>query len=116
MNIPLPSEKLLDRFIAGECSPAEQKQVESWIADDPARARRFEQLPSLLVAQSGKRDWDVDTAYATVQSRINPSNRKIDVTPAVRVFTAPWAHWQVLVIAAVVIIVIAIVMTVSSGR
>jgi len=116
MNIPQPSERLLDRFIAGECSPAERNQVESWIREDPVRARRFEHLPSLLVAQGDRRDWDVDTAYAKVESRINSWNRKIDITPLYQAFTAPWARWELLVIAAVVLVVIAIVMTVSSRR
>ena len=116
MTIPKPSEKLLDRFIAGECSPAEKEQVESWIAEDPVRARRFEHLPSLLVAQGDRRDWDVDAAYARVQSRINSWNRKIDVTPVVRVFTAPWARWQTLAIAAVGLFAVASALTFAASR
>lgn len=116
MNIPQPSEKLLDRFIAGECTPAERKLVESWIAEDPIRARRFDLLPSLLVAQSDKRDWDVDRAYATVQSRINSWNRKIDITPVTRVFTAPWARWQTLAIAAVGLFAVASALTFAASR
>ena len=111
-----PSEKLLDRFLAGECSPAEKEQVELWIAEDPARANGFAQLPSVLVAQKDRRDWNVDTAYAKVDSRIKESNRKIDITPVVQIFTAPWAHWRGLAIAAVALLAIASAMTIATSR
>ncbi len=116
MTNPKPSEKLLDRFIAGECSPAERNQVESWIREDPARAKRFEQLHSLLVAHNDRRDWNVDKAYSTVQSRINVWNRKIDITPLHRVFVAPWARWEAVAIAAVALIAIAGTLTLSTSR
>ena len=89
------------------------KAVEKLVTE---RAVRFEHLPSSLVAQDNRRDWDIDAAYARVQSRINSWNRKIDITPVVQVFTAPWARWQVVVIAAVVIIAMAFIMTFTSGR
>ena len=116
MTNPQPSEKLLDRFLAGECSPPERQQVESWIAEDSARAQRFGQLSSLLVAQNDRRDWNVDKAYADVESRIRQWNRQIDITPIHRVFIAPWARWQALAIAAVALIAIAGTLTFSSVR
>jgi ferric-dicitrate binding protein FerR (iron transport regulator) len=111
-----PSEKLLDRFLAGECSPAEKKQVEEWIAENPARASRFSKLPDLLVAQHDRRNWNVDKAYSKVDVRIRESNRKIDITPAVQIFTAPWAHWRTLAIAAVALLAIASAMTITTSR
>jgi len=116
MDLIEPTEKELDRFLAGESSPAERKQIESWIVADAARADRFAQLPSILVAHAARRGWNVDRAYATVDSRIREWNRKIDITPIVRTFTAPWAHWRGLAVAAVALIVIASVLTFSSSR
>jgi len=116
MNNPIPSEKLLDRFFAGECSRAEKNQVESWIREDPVRAQRFERLPSLLVAQSDRRDWNVDDAYVKVQSRINGWNRKIDITPLHRVFIAPWARWEAVAIAAIALIAIASALTFATSQ
>src|SRR5688572_27027352 len=116
MDLIEPTEKELDRFLAGESSPAERKQIESWIVADAARADRFAQLPSILVAHAARRGWNVDRAYATVDSRIREWNWKIDITPIVRTFTAPWAHWRGLAVAAVALIVIASVLTFSSSR
>ncbi len=60
MDTSQPTEKLLDRYLAGECSPAERTQIESWIAEEPARAERFAKLSSLLIAQQNPRNWNVD--------------------------------------------------------
>lgn len=111
-----PSEKLLDRFLAGECSPAERSEIEAWIKADLSRAKYFAMLPSLLVAQQHRRDWNVDRAYAKVDNRIKESNRKIDITPVVQIFTAPWAHWRTLAIAAVALLAIASAMTIATSR
>lgn len=36
--------ELLDRYLLGECSPAERAEVEQWLAESPARRKLLEQL------------------------------------------------------------------------
>lgn len=68
------------------------------------------------LAQLHRREWNVDLAYSKVDSRIKDSNRKIDMSPKVQVFTAPWAHWRGLAVAAVALLAIATALTVASAR
>lgn len=74
-----------------------------------------EETPSIpLVAQQSFRDWNVDKAYVEVDSRIMAWNRTVHITPLVRTFTAPWAHWRGIVLAAVVLLAAALALTIAA--
>jgi ferric-dicitrate binding protein FerR (iron transport regulator) len=62
-NAPWP---LLDRYLASECSPAEQAEVERWIAADPSH----QQIVSALRARTSDATWDTNSAWTRLSGQM----------------------------------------------
>src|SRR5687767_1688106 len=63
-----PDWKAIDRYLAGDASPEEERAVREWIAADPSRS---EVLQHIRAAHVGRPDeqWDVDSAWAKFSAR-----------------------------------------------
>src|SRR5215203_656459 len=116
MTSPPPSDRMLDRYLAGESSPAERAEVESWIHENPAREKRFQALPTLLVANDFKREWNVDAAYSRVDDEIRRWARQVDVTWLYNIVVGARANWKPLALAASLLIVAATSLTIRARR
>lgn len=57
----------LDRYLAGECSAEEAREVERWLAAEPERA---ELVAALRDAEAGSGDVDVDRAWGQLRGRM----------------------------------------------
>jgi transmembrane sensor len=71
MALPTPDWQQLDRFLAGEASPAEADVVRAWIAENPRRAALL-RLPSVVEPAV---EWNVDVAWSKVRSVPRPKPR-----------------------------------------
>jgi transmembrane sensor len=63
-----PDWKAIDRYLAGDASPEEERDVREWIAADPSRG---EVLQHIRAAHGDHPDeqWDVDAAWAKFSAR-----------------------------------------------
>ena len=75
-----PDWKTLDRYLAGDASPDEERAVREWIAVDPSRADMLRQLEIAHGAQSAER-WDTDAAWAKLSARVRSGERRPTVLP-----------------------------------
>jgi transmembrane sensor len=79
MNAPI-DPSLLDRYLAGECSPAEIAHVEEWIAQDPERRNldsiRFQGAPERTEAAWNRVSARLGRRALARPSRIPPSPRR----------------------------------------
>jgi transmembrane sensor len=64
-----PDWRTLDRYLARDASPDEERAVREWIAADPARAEVLRQLQTAHRVPDAER-WDVDAAWAKLASRV----------------------------------------------
>ena len=59
-QVPPPHDEidftLLDRFLAGECSPAEAERVRQWLASDEANAKYLDAVRDALRPSTGISD------------------------------------------------------------
>jgi transmembrane sensor len=62
-----PSDTLLVRYIAGECSDDETREVERWAGESPAHHARLEELRAIWTARPLGRRWDVPAIWTNVQ-------------------------------------------------
>ncbi|MEJ7809264.1 MAG: FecR domain-containing protein [Gemmatimonadaceae bacterium] len=76
--------RLLDRYLAGECDPAEEADVRHWLDADPARRQAVEALRPRASA-GGAIAWSAEEAWATLSARISAHDAAHDAargTPA----------------------------------
>jgi transmembrane sensor len=83
-----PDWRALDRYLAGDASPDEERAIREWITDDPTRAMFVRQLQQAHRATDAER-WDTDTAWAKLSARVKGATTRPEGTrslPAIR----PW--------------------------
>jgi transmembrane sensor len=62
---------LLDRYLSGDCAPAEREQAEQWIAADRSRGTLVDWMRSLeAAAKQAPPSWDADELWRGLESRI----------------------------------------------
>ncbi len=61
-----PTDALLARYLANECSDAEARDIERWVAEDPANRLRLDDLRAIWQARQPL-DWDVEAMWAGVR-------------------------------------------------
>lgn len=62
-----PSDALLARYLAGDCHPVEARDVERWLAADPANTARFRELHAIWEARHPPIVPDIDAMWAGVR-------------------------------------------------
>jgi transmembrane sensor len=72
---PYPSDVLIARYIAGECSAEEARELEHRIARSPDVRRRVEAIRALLGPNSSPAKWDADRLWAEQLARAKPAPR-----------------------------------------
>ena len=78
MDHLVPSDVLLARYLAGECSAAEIRDIEQWAELSAVNRARLDQLRAVWTArvpESGRK-WDVEGIWA----RVRPARRAFGVT------------------------------------
>ncbi len=101
--------ELLVRYLAGEATPPERRQVDDWIAADPTHRRYAEDLRHLWERSAAAGDFasfDAEADWQRVRARMNPGWGKTD-RPPVRLGNR-WHAWQR--IAAAVVLVLGLVL------
>lgn len=63
--------ELMDRYLAGECTPTELAEVERWLSEAPRRRKLLEQL-------AGPGEGELKEARATIWARLQ---REVDSDP-----------------------------------
>jgi transmembrane sensor len=80
-----PDWRTLDRHLAGNASPDEERAVREWIAADPTRAAFLRELRRVH-GTGGAEQWDTDAAWAKLSARVKGATRSpLRVTPS-----RPW--------------------------
>lgn len=80
----------LAKYLAGECSPEEEKEIEEWAEASPSRKRLAEQVRLIWDAAGdseaeGSEDWlDVDTEWEKLQAEIDASSGSTSGQQSVR--------------------------------
>jgi transmembrane sensor len=80
--------KLLDRYLAGEATPAETAQVRRWIDAEPHRAGYLEALRRQVPEEGISSAPDVEAGWRRVAARIHAENAA-GQTPVIRIESAP---------------------------
>jgi transmembrane sensor len=107
--------ELLGRYLGGECTPAETRQVEEWLAASPDNARILEELRNLWekAADQEKTGVDVDAAWQRVHSHIRGSSGTTIRPP----FSKSPAMWFIRIAAAFFVVVcVGLVLTLNYYR
>lgn len=65
-----PADRTLERYLAGECSPEDHEEIRGWLAGDPRRAARLEQLRRAVAPDASRGAWDTAGEWARLQQRI----------------------------------------------
>jgi transmembrane sensor len=71
-----PSDALLARYLAGERTPAEAREVEQWCGASPAHQARLDALRAIWGARSAPRSWDVEGIWARVRRTMRTDARR----------------------------------------
>jgi transmembrane sensor len=67
-------DALIDRYVAGECSPDEVEHVRRWIGTNTAHHARIARATAVWdAARAPKASWDVDRAWDRARDAIQPS-------------------------------------------
>lgn len=107
------ADHLLERFCAGDCTPAERAEVERWLAADPARAESLDLLRAAWL-EAGTMETpaerpDITAAWTAVERRVRAGERaalRIGVSFEER--SAGWRRsWMRGAVAAAAVLVIA---------
>src|SRR5437763_9940172 len=62
-----PSDTLLARYLAGECSGVEARSVEQWSESDAAHRARLDCARAIWVARRPPKAWDVEGMWQRVR-------------------------------------------------
>ena len=85
---PEPSDELLARYLSGECDAVERRQVEQWVAADPARARLLGEMRDAWAAPTESlAGWDAAAMQARLAARLGTA--AVPVTPLHRAVARP---------------------------
>jgi ferric-dicitrate binding protein FerR (iron transport regulator) len=101
--------ELLVRYLAGETTPPEQRQVDDWLAADPQNQRYAEDLRRLWERSAAAGDFaafDAEADWRHVRTRMNPNWERPD-RPPVRLGNR-WPAWQR--VAAAVVLLLGLVL------
>ena len=71
-----PSDALLARYVAGECTPTEAREVEQWCRTSPAHEARLDTLRAIWNARRAPRSWDVEGIWARVRRTMRADARR----------------------------------------
>jgi transmembrane sensor len=85
------------RFIEGDCSPAEARELATWIAADPARGALLDELQTVWrLSGQGRaaRSWDIAAARKRLHPRRFPATLRI--AAAIAAVAAAAAAWSLL--------------------
>jgi anti-sigma factor RsiW len=66
---------LLDRYLLGECSPAEREDVERWLAESPARKKLLEQLTTPDNLDSAVSRARIVAAWDRLRDELDPGRK-----------------------------------------
>lgn len=80
-------EELIAKVLSGNCTEAEKRQVEEWVAQSEAHKQQFDQLKSIWDKADISIDINVDDALNAVHQRIG-SPKKRSLKPFIITFTA----------------------------
>src|SRR6266478_6130011 len=71
-----PSDALLARYVAGECTPAEARELEQWCAASLEHQARLDALRAIWTARRTPRSWDVEGIWARVRRTMRADARR----------------------------------------
>ena len=71
-----PSDALLARYLAGECTPAEAREVEQWSRVRPGHQARLDALRAMWSARRAPRSWDVEGIWARLRRTMRADARR----------------------------------------
>ena len=94
MPHPEIDSQLLERWLAGECDPAEQAEVASWLDADPRNQAFLDGLRAAVGQDAAvPGDWDVDQAWARMAERTGATPPRL--APPLRLIgeMAPPRRW-----------------------
>jgi transmembrane sensor len=66
-----PDFDVIDRYLAGEATPAEIERIHARRAADPAWGQTLDSLASELAAGSHESEWNVDAAWSRLRSKLD---------------------------------------------
>lgn len=70
------NDRLLTRYVAGECTADEKRRVEHWAARDPRHQARLDELRVLWeAAEKPSRSWDVEAAWSRTARRFEETQQ-----------------------------------------
>lgn len=69
-----PDFDIVDRYLAGEATPAEIESIHARRAADPAWGQALDALASELAAGSRESEWNVDAAWSRLRSKLDRSS------------------------------------------
>ncbi|WP_460639745.1 FecR domain-containing protein [Larkinella harenae] len=83
-SIPPHIDQLIIRFLAGEASPKERQQLETWTAADPSHRQYLDQMRTLWQHSESATDFahiDAHNDWHQVKARINAGSQMADHQP-----------------------------------
>jgi transmembrane sensor len=75
-----PDWRILDRYLAGDASPDEERAVREWIMADPTRGELIRKIRAAHESRDVER-WDTDAAWAKFSNRVRGGQHRTTVIP-----------------------------------
>jgi transmembrane sensor len=101
-----PFDALLARYVAGDCTDAEAREVERWAAEDPAHRARLEELRAIWQTAWPPAEPDIDAMWAGVRRTMRADRQRSGrFRRAFRVEARPWWRSPLAAAAAVMVAV-----------
>jgi ferric-dicitrate binding protein FerR (iron transport regulator) len=71
---PRDDDERMVRYIVGECSPTESARTQEWLAADPARWKRFQELERIwrVCAGTPPKRWNAESAVGQLRGAADP--------------------------------------------
>lgn len=106
----------LARYVSGEATGGERREVEHWASESPENAAALESARRRWTAASDTAQWDVDRAWARLQPKLGRAPSAPSVLPLSRPERNPWLRASRLVpLAAAAALVVAVALQVDPG-
>ena len=88
--------RILDRHLAGDASPDDERALSAWLAADPRNAEIVNAARAAARATDGRAEssWDVDRAWSRMAARMHESNDSSVVPLHPRKSSGPWTGWS----------------------
>jgi transmembrane sensor len=101
------SDALLARYLAGECSPDETREVERWADEAPAHRARLDELRRIWSVRRPAHVWDTQEIWSNVQLAMRAGRRRPLrlVGDHLRGREHRWWNTRIAVIAAAILVV-----------